>query len=320
MRSKRRLVAALAVALMCAPGTWLRSAVPTASDAPVAIAPVATAGSPTAGRWTRAGLWQATSPNPQFGGFSALLALDENSFVAFSDRGWRLAFSPPGASSPKPSRLTRLFPDPVVHHRFFDIEAAVRDPASGTIWLASENTHAIHRYTAAGAPSGQRDLSGLVDWMHNSGIEAMVRLDDGRFVILPEGQSHGLLFAGDPVLGGKPQRFRIRVPAKGFDITDAVVLPDGRLLVLMRQLLSPLGGPWPPFASLLAIGEVPRAGGEFAPTIALRLEALLPRENYEALALRPRRDGAIEVWIMADDNISALQRSLLARLVFTPEG
>ncbi len=317
MRGPGRLIAALAVALMCAPGTWLRSEPPPAPAGDLAATQVSGPRSSGTPGWALAGLWHLTSADPQFGGFSALLDLGAGGFAAFSDRGWRLDFAPPGAP-PQPPRLAKLFRDQAIHHRFFDVEAAVRDPASGTLWLASENTHAIHRFRADGTSDGRRVLKGMVEWKRNSGIEAMVRLADGRFILLPEGEHEGLIFAGDPVAGGKPARFRITVPEPGYDITDAAVLPDGRLIVVLRKLLSPLSDGWPPFASVLAIGDVPKAGGVFAPKIALRLAGVVPRENYEGLALQALPDGRIAVWLIADDNVSVFQRTLLARFVVTP--
>lgn len=313
-----RLIAALAVALLCAPGTWLRSEPPGAPAGDLAATQILAArGTDTPG-WALEGVWHLTSSDPQFGGFSALLAGEGRTVTAFSDRGWRLDFAAPGGAAGEPPALTRVFPNPAVQHRFFDIEAAVRDPVTGTTWLASENRHAIHRFAADGTPDGRRELGGMVSWTRNSGIEAMVRLGDGRFVVLPEGQEEGLIFEGDPVEGADIARFRIAVPVRGYDITDAAVLPDGRLMVLLRKVVRPSPSTWPPFASLLAIGEVPEAGGTFALKTALSLDGILPRENYEGLALRERAAGEIEVWLISDDNVSVFQRSLLAKLVFTP--
>jgi len=317
MRSKGRLIAAFAVALMCAPGTFLRSEAPRAPAGDLAAIKLAGPRATGTPGWELEGLWHLTSSDPQFGGFSALLEIGDGAFAAFADRGWRLDFAPPGAA-PRPPRLTRLFPDQALHHRFFDIEAAVRDPVTGTIWLASENTHAIHRLAADGTSTGRRNLTREVDWARNSGIEAMVRLEDGRFVVLPEGQDEGLIYARDPVEGGRPARFAITIPEKGYEITDAAVLPDGRLIVVLRKLLSPLSDGWPPFASVLAIGDMPEAGGVFAPQIALRLEGVAPSENYEGLVLRALPGGAVAVWLIADDNVSVFQRTLLAKFILTP--
>ncbi len=141
-----------------------------------------------------------------------------------------------------------------------------------------------------------------------------MRLRDGRFVVLPEGKNYGLIYPGDPVEGAKPARFTFQSPAPGFAATDVAELPDGRLLLLMRDLV----WAYPMFTSRLAIGAAPRAGGVFAPETVLQLDPTIPRENYEGVAVRPRADGRIDVWVISDDNLSVMQRTLLAKLIFDP--
>ncbi len=322
MARRSRLIAALAVALLCAPGTWLRSDLSTTGAERITVTRLAGPRPLAAPGWTLAGTWHYRGTGLRFGGMSALLALEDGRLRAFSDRGYRWDLSAPDQSAAAPAgTASALVEQPVARGwamDLTDIEAATRDPAQGTYWLGFEQTHVIHRYTAADAPAGLRDLTDEVDWDSNAGIEAMVRLADGRFVVLPEGQARGLLFADDPVTGGAPKTFRMIMPATGFKITDAAQLPDGRLLVLLRKLVRPSPQAWPPFASLLAIAPVPEAGATFAPKIALQLGGVLPRENYEGLALRARADGRVDVWLIADDNVSVFQRTLLAKLVFTP--
>ncbi|MGY6550695.1 MAG: esterase-like activity of phytase family protein [Erythrobacter sp.] len=317
MALPKRLIGALALAALLAPGTWLRTSQSDEGPVRMRIEQIAVPLMRPVPGWKLAGIWHYSSPHPQFGGYSALLALDDGSLRAFSDRGYRFTFSAPG-EGPTSFRIERQFPARAMHNLFWDIEAATRDRASGTYWIANEQTHAIHRFTAAHEHDGTRDLTGEVDWPDNAGIEAMVRLDDGRFIILPEYSQQGLIFAGDPLESGAPQSFTITLPEKDYAITGAKQLPDGRLLVLMRRVISPLRHGWPPFSSLLAVGDLPAAGGEFAPLISLRLNALVPRENYEGLAIRRREDGRVDVWVIADDNVSLFQRTLLLRLIHTP--
>lgn len=319
MRRRQRLFAVLAIAAMCAPGTWLRSPLNNAAPRDVAVVPIGGPQSLPAPDWRVARVWRLSAKNLQFGGFSALLPLADDRLSAFSDRGYRMTFSAPG----QPEHWLKVERQPVAPRQastLSDSESATRGPASGDYWLGFEQVHTIHRYTSASRPDGLRKLSGLVDWPSNSGIEAMVRLADGRFVVLPEGGPEGLIFAGDPVEGGAPARFRFRAPVNGYVATDLTQLPDGRLLVLMRKLVFPSRAAWPPFSALLAIGDAPEAGSLFAPSLALRLDGVIPRENYEGLALRPRDDGLIDVWVMADDNFSLFQRSLLVQLAFDPRG
>jgi hypothetical protein len=97
-------------------------------------------------------------------------------------------------------------------------------------------------------------------------------------------------------------------------------LPDGRLLMLLRDTAWGL----PPFTSALAIADPPPADPAertvWRARLLLDLDAILPRENYEGLAIAPQDDGRIAIWLISDDNFSALQRTLLAKLVFDPRG
>lgn len=317
MGRRTRLSAALSVAILCAPGTWLRSEVVIGVPQQIGMAQVAGPGATGAATWERAGVWQYDADSLRFGGFSALLPLGRGRLRAFSDRGYRFTLSEP--DRPEQARqLNRQLVEAGHEWDLWDIESATRAPETGHYWVAYEQTHLIHRFTIASAADGVRDLSEEVDWPDNAGIEAMVRLADGRFVVLPEGRGKGLIFAGDPVAGGAAEAFAFRSPAKGYAATDLAQLPDGRLLVLMRNLEWPSSQVWPPFSAVIALGEAPVAGGTFAPKLVLRLDRVLPRDNYEGLAVRPRDDGRIDVWVMSDDNLSVFQRTLLAKLVFDP--
>lgn len=317
MRRYRRLFAALAVALLCAPGTWVRSEVDTALPRDISFEQVQRQGPSGQPAWQVAGVWQYHGAGLRFGGFSALLALGPGKLRAISDRGYRITLTEPDGPAPTASMNRQL----VQRGRGYDLtdaEAATRDPASGAYWVAYEQVHVIQRSTIASYPDGVRDLRAIVDWPDNAGIEAMARLADGRFVILPEDAAKGLMFRRDPVENGAPGTFRFANPAPGYAVTDMTQLPDGRLLVLMRRLVRPSPEAWPPFSTLLAIGAPPAKGGTFAPTTTLRLDSALPRENWEGLAVRPRADGRIDVWLISDDNFSVIQRTLLAKLVFDP--
>lgn len=317
MRSARRLVAALAVALLCAPATLLRTDIPAGPPRDIMMARVQGPGPTPAPGWDVAGVWQYRAHSLLFGGFSALVTAHDHQLRAFSDRGARFTFAEPDQPRPQPDPrhgLVRQLVAPADAYALRDIEAATRDPVSGNYWLAFENLHTIHRFSIASAPDGKRDLESEVDWYANSGAEAMVRLADGRFVVLPEGKNYGLIYPGDPVEGAQAVRFAFRNPAPGFAATDVAQLPDGRLLLLLRDL----AWGYPIFTSRLAIGEVPRAGGVFAPSTVLQLDPAIPRENYEGIAVRPRSDGRVDVWVISDDNLSVMQRTLLAKLIFDP--
>lgn len=317
MAQRRRLIAALAVASLCAPGTWLRSPVDASPPRTVAVTQIAGPIADVARGWEVAGVWHYQAEGLRFGGFSALLTLRQGRLRAFTDRGFRMTFTEPDQPGPA-GGMSRQTAQHGRENDLVDIESAARDPATGAYWVGYEQVHVIQRNSFTSTADGVRDLEDLVDWPSNGGIEAMTRLADGRFVIVPEKRDTGLLFAGDPVAGGKPATFRFRSPAPGFVATDMAQLPDGRLMVLMRKVEWPSQEAWPPFASLLAVGAPPVAGGTFAPRITLQLAGVIPRENYEGLAVRPRADGKVDIWVMSDDNFSIIQRTLLAKLVFDP--
>ena len=72
------------------------------------------------------------------------------------------------------------------------------------------------------------------NWPANEGSEAMVRLRNGRFIVLAEGKpgstppiSTGLLFAGDPVDEAEAETFLFPRQSR-YRPTDMALLPDGR--------------------------------------------------------------------------------------------
>lgn len=304
------------------PPIWLRTEVVDGFDSPVIVRQLSGAQTSVTDGWQVRGVWEYDSRSMMFGGYSAMLALGGNMMRAFSDRGTRFTFVAPDAEptarekdyTARPS--VRQLVEPEYALNMWDIESATRDPETGQYWLGFENVHGFHRYTVASDPDGVRLIGKDVDWSYNSGAEAMVRLSDGRFLIIPEGGKQGLIFPDDPVTGVAAQTFEYRTPLPGFGITDAQQLPDGRLLILSRNVVWGI----PPFEARLAIAKVPQPGGAMvvAPEVVLDLTQLVPPDNYEGLALREREDGTIDLWIISDDNQSAMQRTLLVKLRFDP--
>lgn len=316
------------VALGLAPGTWVRTLPSAPGDAPLMLR-VIRLGATTPADWPEglgvAGLWQIDGDHPEFGGFSAMLADDrldgaDAGFTLYSDVGRSLRLPRAGLAGPigapvdyGPLRFAKG-PFHSQIRQVFDIESATRDPERGTIWLAYEHHNAIQRIDSAGGLALARPVQ-MAGLGANSGIEAMVRLDDGRFVVLAERAGFGLVFAGDPVAearAGRPARV-FPVESQGAYLpTDMAQMPDGRVLVLLRDTRLQV----PPFASMLAIGDpADIREGEVWPLARLAQFDEAPlRENYEALAVEQEKDGRIAIWLMSDDNLSAFQRSLMLKL------
>ncbi len=313
------MMAAITLALLAAPGTWLRTEVTWERTEDITVSRIATESDSAAPGWSVAGIWQIRSDSMLFGGFSGLIVEPGGHVRAFSDRGTRLDLASP--DGPGARRILDVQSLPKSGPRDLpDIEAATHEPATGDYWLALENRHTLHRFDANDRETGKIELdSEALNWTDNTGAEALLRLKDGRFVVMPEGRRVGLIFADDPIDAPGFETFAYLPPIPGHAATDLAQLPDGRVLLLLRNLDFGLGG-IPPFESKIAIGPPPQPGHDTAwePQITLDLAGVIPRENYEGMAVQVMPDGKVAVWLVSDDNLSILQRTLLVKLIVDP--
>lgn len=323
----RRLVSLLLAGTLLSQ-IWLREAVAPESDAQsIAFVPLslphADVQKRNLGRFRLEGVWEITSRNSHFGGFSSLVAMGDGSLLTVSDQGRRLLFSPPGAPH-RPTRIAWTRGGRLPFKADYDTEAATRDPATGAIWLAWETTNSISRHGPDMKLRQEVHPRQMLDWGDNAGPEAMLRLRDGRFLILREGFSgwldnkhhRALMFAGDPTSHPQAAEFTFSGPSR-FSPTDMAQLPDGRILVLMRRLVWPM--PYR-FAGRIALADPARIrpGGVWQAQTVVRLSTSLPVDNFEGIAIEPGKDGRLIVWLIADNNNAASQRNLLWKLSVDP--
>lgn len=267
------------------------------------------------GRLRFIGGWSITSNDPRFGGLSAL-HVEGRKVLALSDAGTAMAFTLPDADGK--SALTDHFlrEGPGVSHQRGSRDAEAVALLNDTAWVAFENYNAVWRYSLGDwrAEAGARPKE-MRDWGYNAGSEAMIRLPDGRFIIFAEGRrldddtTEALLFAGDPAGGEAPAiELRYRAPP-GYRITDAAMLPDGRLLFLNRRI-----GWLGRFSAKLTIGVLPRLepGALLTGEEAADFSAPVLADNMEALSVT-REEGRTTLWIASDDNFSPMQRTLLLK-------
>lgn len=326
-----RRVIALSAVLALLPLTWVRTPIPALRDtfelgfAPVAL-PSPDRMAAHLGPFHLERIWELRSRTRRFGSYSALLIRPGGEFLALSDSGNYLRFRAPGEPQVN-SGIGELPLSDDDSKSSRDVESATQD-ASGTIWLGLEGRNAIFRMTPGLDVADlhvERRVSppSMRDWGVNTGPEAMTRLADGRFVLLREGfagwsdRLHpAVVFAGDPTENARVQQFTFDGPA-GFSPTDMVQLPDGRLLVLMRRLIWPMPQR---FSGRIAIGDPKaiRAGQPWRVTEVAQLSSDLPVDNFEGLAVVPRADGQLTVWVISDDNYSPLQRTLLWKMRVDP--
>ena len=261
--------------------------------------------------------WQLISDHSQFGGFSALAIIGPQRFQLVGDNGsWtRLTLGPQGRVSDVTIRRLPTPPRSPQRKAFTDVEALVYDAASGKSWVALEGINQVWRLDAAMTRVESRRRSpALFSWPANGGPEAMMRLADGRTLLLSENAdldprgTEGLVYIGDPAVPGiAPMRFFYDAEGKG-QVSDAATLPDGRVLILHRRLaLSPL------FTTILAVAdpaEIARDGVWRSQEIGRVPDAL--RENYEGVAISVAGDRTF-VWLVSDHNFNSWQRSLLVK-------
>jgi hypothetical protein len=260
------------------------------------------------------GGWELTSDSARFGGISGLHVEGGEAF-AISDAGILFRFALPRGGGMAPMRIVPLMsgPGPATKKSNRDTESMVMD--GQWLWASFERHNMVWRYrrsdlraTASAQPAPMRR------WRVNAGAEAMTRLADGRFLVFGEGidvrpDSDAVLFDGDPAepaTRAMPLRYR-RVP--GYRVTDAALLPDGRLLLLNRRFAWLEG-----FSAVLTVADTRglRAGATIAGREVAVLRPPASVDNMEALSVT-RENGRTIVWIASDDNFIPLQRTLLLK-------
>ena len=315
------LLACLVVALV--PGTWLRTALPEPDFSPrLALQPLLLTQT-MAGEATIAGAWRLTSPNTHFGSYSALVALPGGQLLAASDKGRFLQFAQPGGTGA--TRFGWLAGNDTTRKKLIDIEAMARDPESGRLWFAYEGTNTIERRNARFGEARSVRPKPMAGFSSNSGPEAFTRLADGRFVVIAEGvpdwagnRHPAFLFDDDPVESEAGFAFFFDPPT-GYSPVDMVQIPDGRVLILVRRVA---WGIPPTFPVKIVVADPADIAEDkvWSGTEVAQIVDPLPSDNFEGLAVVPQRDGTLSLWLISDDNGSALQRSLLLELIWDPRG
>lgn len=263
------------------------------------------------------------SPDPAFGGFSAL-HVEDGRFVLLSDGGAVVRFAMDDDWRIRDASFDDLAQGPRTgwEKRDRDSESIAFDPDTGTHWVAYESANAIWRYDKMlTRATGQRRPSAMRRWPRGGGPEAMARMADGRFVVFsesarrggPDGTYRALAFDRDPVdPRARTSRFFYRPPT-GFRATAADALPDGRVIVVNRRVVWPDG-----FEAAITIFDPAdiRPGAEVAGRVAARFGGGLwsgfGRDNFEAVSVTVEGNDTI-VWLATDNNLQWPQRSLLLK-------
>jgi hypothetical protein len=269
------------------------------------------------GALTFLGGWSLTSDTRGFGAISGL-NVDGRLVTALSDNGTitQFRFGRFGNVSEAEN-----FPVPkgcgtLVHKFDNDTEGLTRDPETGRWWISYEWHNRICRLNET-LTSGEAVAQprAIADWPKKKGPETLLRLVDGRFLLLAEDDKDGtdpvraVLFdrdPTDPAAVATPFSYR---PPDGYKPVDAAQLPDGRILVLNRRFSFP-----ELFTNKIAIVPAIDATppeileGRVIATLAPPLVA----DNFEGMSIT-EEGGRPIIWIASDDNFMRWQRTLLLK-------
>ncbi len=268
--------------------------------------------------------WELGSGNNDFGGISALTALPDGRFVGLSDAGTVIGFGLAGNERADRPFIAPL-PTPLsgkTNYKDRDTEGITYDPETGRFWISYEGRHAIRRFTPALARTDAKVTpEPMRKWRTNKGGETIIRMTDGRFIVLsesfniPGGGYMGLLFSGDPVEPGTQMSIFGYRPPIGYMPTDGTQLPDGRLLILNRSISFPKG-----FAAKLVMVDPAtiKKDADISGEVIVTLAAPLLIDNMEGITTT-QEDGRTIIWIISDNNFNAWQRTLLMKFALTED-
>lgn len=265
-----------------------------------------------------------SSPDKGFGELSGLrIAPDGERFISLTDTGhWvrgRLRYRdgrPVAVEDAEIAPILGADGNALGDKRHSDTEALADD--GGTLYVGTERVHRILRFDYARdgllargveieIPAAARSLP------YNEGIEALAFVPRGQplggtLIAISE---RGLDVAGNILgflIGGPtPGTFTVR-RTKDFDVTDAVMLPDGDLIILER-FYSPSRG------VAMRIRRVPqsaiRPGAVIDGPVLIEADLGYQIDNMEGIAAHQAASGETVLTIVSDDNFSPIQRTLL---------
>ena len=271
-----------------------------------------------------------TSPFRGFGGLSGLRFLDGKGerFLAISDQGgWftgAIRYSGremTGLADVEAAPVLGADGRPITEKKlWYDTESLARD--GNLVYVGLERVNQILRYDFAKGGTRARGEPiavppGLRKLPYNKGLEAMVAVPKGKDQTMPLAgaliafSERGLDADGNLLaflIGGPaPGQFSVR-RTENYDVSDAVLLPSGELLILERKF-SWFTGVNIRIRSIplksIAPGAVVDGPALFAADLGHEID------NMEAIDAHVTSEGETVLTLISDDNFSMLQRTLL---------
>lgn len=270
-----------------------------------------------------------TSPYRGFGGLSAI-RVDEKGerFLALSDQGaWftgRIRYSGRamvGLDDVKAAPMLNAEGRPITEKRYwYDTESLARDGAN--VYVGLERVNQIMRFDfSKGGTRARGEViptpAAVRKLPVNKGLEALVFVPKGKDQNMPLAgtliafSERGLDTAGNLVafrIGGpSPGQFSVRRTEK-FDISDAVLLPYGELLILERKF-SWFTGINIRIRSIALRSIAP--GALVDGPVLFNADLGHEVDNMEGIDAHVTPEGETVLTMVSDDNFSMLQRTLL---------
>ncbi|WP_407155150.1 esterase-like activity of phytase family protein [Bradyrhizobium sp. STM 3557] len=266
-----------------------------------------------------------TSSFPGFGGLSAFRFLEPNGerFISVSDQGaWftgRIVYSGramAGLAEVEAAPLLFMDGKPITEHGWYDSESLAID--GDIAYVGLERVNQVMRFDFSKGFIRARGevvpLPAVAEQLpDNQGLEALVMVPKGlplagTLIALSE---RGLNADGNLIAflvgGPSPGQFSVR-RTDNFDISDAVILPPGDLLVLERKssLFSGVG------IRIRRIALASITPGALVDGAAI-FNAGLGQEidNMEGIDAHVTPEGDTVLSMLSDDNFSMIQRTLL---------
>lgn len=278
-----------------------------------------------------------TSSFRQFGGLSALrLDAKGEKFIALSDKGdWftgRLTYSGTdlaGMTDVKSAPMRGSDGKRIAARGWFDTEALAFDGSIAYVGLERVNQILRFDFSKGGILSRGQPIDvppGMATLPFNKGLESLVfvpktragegqRLAGTLIAISERGLDANGNITGFLIGGATPGEFSVK-RSNNYDISDAVLMPSGSLLVLERKfsLLEGVG---------IRIRRVPI--GSVMPTavvdgpVIFEVDLSYEVDNMEGIDFHIAENGDTVLTMISDDNFSMVQRTLLLQFTLVDE-
>jgi hypothetical protein len=253
-----------------------------------------------------------TSPEPRFGGLSALMvAPNREDFLALTDRGnrlrGRLAYSENGDLAGVHDVTLEPLRGPdgrALTGDQADAESLSPAPDGGTL-VAFERHHRLWIYgDGNGKPKILSPPAGLQNLKFNNGAEAVTLLKDGRLLVVTEdaGADGGFFGWVGGADGWSPVTY---AGGEAFKPTGAATLANGDVVVIERR--------FPLVAARVRLlpADSIQPGAVLQARELARLEGSLTVDNFEGIDVGEGPNGETLIYLVSDDNFHGFQRTLL---------